>query len=125
MEASFSLGQDDIGWTRLQTTGETLSEKVVARQFTEANNAIWAGEDPVLDTSNTENDSEMKRQAEETTLQRLAKAHDILEMWQGSQLLWATQTKSRAQNTQITAKRYIPDTEEIVKAFWSLFQMMV
>ena len=125
MEASFSLGQDDIGWTRLQTTGETLSEKVVARQFAEANNAIWAGEDPVLDTSNTENDSEMKRQAEETTLQRLAKAHNFLEMWQGSQLLWATQTKSRAQNTQITAKRYIPDTEEIIKAFWSLFQMMV
>jgi len=51
----------------------------------------------------------------------MAKVHDFLEMWQGSQTLRATQKESRAQNIQMTAVRYISDTEEIVKASWSLF----
>jgi len=52
----------------------------------------------------------------------MAKVHDFLEMWQGSQNLRATQKESRAQNKQMTAVGYISDTEEIVKASWSLFQ---
>jgi len=52
----------------------------------------------------------------------MAKVHDFLEMWQGSQNLRATQNESRAQNKQITAIGYILDTEEIVKASWSLLQ---
>ena len=52
----------------------------------------------------------------------MAKVHDFLEMWQGSQNLHATQKDSRAQNKQMTAVGYIPDTEEIIKASWSLFQ---
>jgi len=52
----------------------------------------------------------------------MAKVHDFLEMWQGSQNLRATQKESRAQNKQMTAVGYIPDTEEIIKASWSLFQ---
>jgi len=52
----------------------------------------------------------------------MAKVHDFLEMWQGSQNLQATQRESRAQNKQITAVGYISDTEEIVKATWSNFQ---
>jgi len=51
----------------------------------------------------------------------MAKVHDILEMWQGSQNLPATQKESRAHNMQMTAVGYISDTEEIVKASWSLF----
>jgi hypothetical protein len=43
-------------------------------------------------------------------------------MWQGSQNLHATQKESRAQNKQMTAVGYCSDTEEIVKASWSLFQ---
>jgi len=64
----------------------------------------------------------MKREAEEQKLHRMAKVHDFLEMWQGSQNLRATQKESRAQNKQITAVGYISDTEEIVKASWSNFQ---
>jgi hypothetical protein len=51
----------------------------------------------------------------------MAKVHDFLEMWQGSQNLHATQKESRAQNKQMTAVGYISDTEEIVKASLSLF----
>jgi len=122
VEASFSLGRDVIGWRQSKTTGETLREKVVVRQFAWANNRILAGTDPELDNANTENDSEMKKEADERKLHRMAKVHDFLEMWQGSQNLRATQKKSRAQNRQMTAVGYISDTEEIVKASWSLFQ---
>jgi len=52
----------------------------------------------------------------------MAKVHDILEMWQGSQNLRATQKESCAQNKQMTAVGYILDTDEIVNASWSLFQ---
>ena len=81
-----------------------------------------AGTDPHLDNANTENDSEMKKAVEEWILHRMAKVHDCLEMWQGSQNLRATQKESRAQNKQMTAVGYISDTEEIIKASWSLFQ---
>jgi len=52
----------------------------------------------------------------------MAKVHDFLEMWQGSQNLYATQQESRAQLKQITAVGYFSDTAEIVRASWSLFQ---
>jgi len=81
-----------------------------------------AGTDPELDTMNTENDSEMNKEAEERILHRMAKFHDFLEMWQGSQNLRATQKESRSQNKQMTAVGYISDTEAIVKSSWSLFQ---
>jgi len=122
VEASFSLGLDVIGWRQAEITGETLRKKVVVRQFARANNRILAGSDPELDTMNTENDSEMKKEAEERKLHRMAKVHDFLEMWQGSQNLCATQTESRTRNMQMTAVGYISDTEAIVKASWSLFQ---
>jgi len=71
---------------------------------------------------NTENNSEMKKEVEESILHSMAKVHDFMGMWQGSQNLHATQKQSRAQNKQMTAIGYISDTEEIVKASWSLFQ---
>jgi len=80
VEASFSLGRDVIGWRQSKTTGETLREKVVVRQFARANDGILAGTDPELDTTNTENDSEIKKEAEEWKLHRMAKVHDFLEM---------------------------------------------
>jgi len=49
----------------VKTTGETLREKVVVRQFPRANNGILAGTDRELDTPHTENDSEMKKEAEQ------------------------------------------------------------
>jgi len=57
VEASFSLGRNFNGWGQSKTTGATLREKVVGRQFAQANNRILAGTDPELDTTNTENDS--------------------------------------------------------------------
>jgi len=122
VEASFSLGRDVIGWRQSITTGKTHHEKVVVRRFARANNGILTGTDPELDPTNTENDSEMKKQAEERKLHRMAKVHDFLAMWQGSQSLHATQKDSRAQNKQMTAVGYISDKDEIVKASWSLFQ---
>jgi len=121
VEASFSLGRDVVGWRQSKTTSETLREKVVVRQFARANNGILPGTDPELDTTNTENNSEMKKEAEERKLHRMAKVHDFLEMWQGSQNLWDTQKESRAPNKQMTAVGYISDTEEIIKPSWSLF----
>jgi len=122
VEASFSLRRDVIGWKQSITTGGTLREKVVVRQFAEANTGILAGTDSKLDTTNTDNDSEMKKEAEEPKLHRMAKDHHFLDMWQGSQNLRSIQEESRAQNTQMTAVGYILDTEEIVKASWSLYQ---
>ena len=77
--------------------------------------------DSALDTTNTEKDSEMKKEAEQMKSHWMAKVYDFLEMLQGSQNLRATQKKSRAQNKQMTAVGYISDTEEIIKACWSLF----
>jgi hypothetical protein len=114
VEASFSSAGDVIGWRNSKTTGETLHEKDLLRQFARANHGILAGTDPELDTTNTQNESEMKKEAEERHLHRIAKIHDILEMWQGSQNLHATQKDSRNQNKQMTAVGYISDTEEIV-----------
>jgi len=122
VEASFSLGRDVIGWRQSKTTGETLPEKVVVMQFARGNNGIFAGTERELDTPHRENDPEMKNEAEERQLHRMAKVHNVLEMWQGSQNLHATQKESRAQNKQMTAVGYISDTDESVKASWSLFQ---
>jgi len=122
VEASFSLGQDVVGWRQSKTTGETLREKVVLRRFARANKGIVVGPDPEWDHANTENNSEMKNEVEERKVHRMAKVHDDLEMWQGSQNLCVTQKESRTQNRQMTAVGYISDTEELIKASWSLFQ---
>jgi hypothetical protein len=45
VEASYSLARDVIGWRQSKTTGETLRETVVVRQFARANNGILAGTD--------------------------------------------------------------------------------
>ena len=121
MEASFSHGRDVIGWRQSKTTVETPRKEVVARQFAGANNRILAGADQLLGTTNTEKDSEMKNEVEERKLHRMAKVHDFLEIWQGSQYLYATQKESCAQNKQMTAVGYISNTEEIIKAPWFLF----
>jgi len=122
VDACFFLGQDIIGWRQSKSTGKTLGEKVVVSQFTWANNGLFAGADPELDTTNTENDTEMKKETEERKLHRMAKVHNFLDMRQGSQNLCPTQMESCTQNKQMPAIRYILDTEEIVNVSWSLFQ---
>jgi len=64
----------------------------------------------------------MKKEAEDRKSHTMAKVHDFLEMLQGSQNLCATQKESRAQNKQMTVVGYISESEEIIKASWSLFQ---
>jgi len=102
-EASISVVQDTIGCRQSKTTGETLREKVIVRQFAQTNIGISAGDDPALDMRNTENNLEMKREADEWKLHRIAKVHDSLDMWQGSQNLRATQNESCTQNELMTA----------------------
>jgi len=122
VEASFSLGRDVIGSKQSKPTGETLREIVFVRLFTRANKGILAGYHRVTNTMNTENDSEMKAEVDERKFQWLAKVHDFLEMWQGSQNQHATQKESRARNKQMTTVGHISVTKEIVKASWTLFQ---
>ena len=122
VKANCSLGQDVIGWRQSKTTHKTHHEKVVVRQFSWSNTAILAGNETALDTTNTENDLEMKSEAEEKKLHRMAKVHDFLEMWQGSQNLCATQKEFHSQNKQMTAVGYISDAREMVNPSWSNFQ---
>jgi len=122
VEASFSLGRDVIGWRQSKTTGETLRDRVVVRQFVRADNRILSDNCATLDIAETENDLEMMKEVEERKLHRMAKVHNFLEMWQGSQNVHATQKESHAQIKQMTALGYISDTQETIKASWSNFQ---
>jgi len=76
---------------------------------------------PLLDTKNIENIWQMKKEADCRRMRRMAKVHNFLEMWQGSQNLDANQKESRAHYNQMTALESILDTEEIVKTPSSLF----
>jgi len=121
VDASFSIGSDVFSWRQSKTTGESLHEKVVVRQFARANNMMFLGTDPELDSTNIENNSEMKKDAEERTMQRMSKVHQFLEMWQRSQSLSPEQKQSSVQIKHMTAVEYISYMEEIVKACCSLF----
>jgi hypothetical protein len=61
VKASISLSQDLISGRLSKTTSKTLHKCVVAQQFGQANNGIFAGNDLALHTTNTENVLEMKR----------------------------------------------------------------
>jgi hypothetical protein len=65
VKACYSFGQVVIVWRQSNTTGMTLCEKVIVRLFAGANNGMLAGADTELDTTNTENVSERKKEAEE------------------------------------------------------------
>jgi Mg-chelatase subunit ChlI len=71
-----------------------------------------------VDTTQTENDLELKQEVANRTLHSMAKVHSFLERWRGSQNLHATQKESHTQNKEMPAVRYISDTEEIIKASW-------
>jgi len=84
VEASDSIWQDVIGWRESKITGETLCENIIVRLFVAINNRILPGDNPVSDTTNTENDSDMQQEAEERKSHWMGKVHDFLERWQGS-----------------------------------------
>ena len=87
--------------------------------FARANHGLLPGDDPVMDPTSTDNHMEMKREAEQMNVHRMAMVDDFLEMWQGSHNLQATQKESHAQNKQMAAVRYISGTEVIINASWS------
>jgi len=122
VEARLSLGRDVIPQRPSITTCGRLRQQVVVRQFARAYNGILGAADPHLVTTNTENDSEITKQAEERNWNSIAIVHDFLEMWQGSENPVVTQKECRAENDCMPAMGYISDTEEIVKASWSVFQ---
>jgi len=78
-----------------------------------------ACDNPELDRTKPENDLETKSEVEDTKLQSMSKVHDVLEIWHSSQNLCATERESCPLNEQMTAVKYISDTEEIIKASWS------
>jgi hypothetical protein len=119
VESSFSLGRDVIGWRQTRTTGDSLREKVVVRQFARANNGVLAGDS--ADSTATE-DIEVQKAAEEKKLLHMAQVHDFLDMWDGSQKLRRMQRAARAQNREMTAMGFISDTEETVNEGWSSFK---
>jgi hypothetical protein len=57
VEASVSVGWDDIVRSQSKTGGETTRENMVLRQSVWADTGILPGDDPVFDTTNTENNS--------------------------------------------------------------------
>jgi hypothetical protein len=83
---------------------------------------MLADVDPALDTSNTEQATHIKNEAEDRNSHRIAMRHDFLEVWQGSQILCLTQKESRAEIKQMTTIGFISDMEDTVNAFFPLFQ---
>jgi len=61
VEASYSLRHHIIICTQSKTTGKTLRGHVLVMQFAQANNRILPGDYTALDTTQTENNLELKR----------------------------------------------------------------
>jgi hypothetical protein len=71
VEARFSLWRNVVGWRHSKTTGAKLRKKVIVWQFAQANNRMLAGDNTVSDTTNAENDSDLKKKAEAMKLPQL------------------------------------------------------
>jgi hypothetical protein len=68
-----------FGWWLMKTTGKNLGETVVVGQFAWTNNELLAADDPGLDASGTNNNREMKWEAEKNKLDQMAMVQDLLE----------------------------------------------
>ena len=90
VEASVSLWRGVIGWRQSKTRVKTLRKEVGVSHFTLANTGPFPGENPALDTTNTDSNLEEKSEAKQMKLYRMAKVQDVLEMWRGSRNLCAT-----------------------------------
>jgi hypothetical protein len=68
--ATYSISYHTVlEWRPVVPLAETIPKKVVVRWLAQANNWVLAGTDPELDTTNTENDLQMNKEAEERKLQ--------------------------------------------------------
>jgi len=61
VEASFCLGRNIICWRQSKTTGKTLWENDVVRQYARDKNGILPGDCAALDTTETENKLQFKK----------------------------------------------------------------
>jgi len=57
-----------ICWWQITTTGGTLGEMGISRRCAPVSGRIFPGDDPVLNTTHTENDSEMMKEVQERKL---------------------------------------------------------
>lgn len=115
VEASNSLRGDVLGWRQSKTRGKTIQETVIIWQCAPANAKILAGDDPALDTTNTDPDFDKSIDPEWTKFHWIAKVGNISEIWHGSPDLHATQSNARVWNPQMTAGEHLSDSEEILK----------
>ena len=74
-----------------------------------------AGNEPVLDAVQSQNEVEMYDVAEQTTLHSMAKIDNLGNMWFGSQSLGHAQEESSPKQKHLTAIGYIVDLRDIVK----------
>jgi len=118
VEASFSLGRDVIGWRQSKTSGSTLQQKVVVRQWARSNQGILA--DTFSDTL-LDNDVEGKVDAEQSKLKKLATLTDFMHWSKRSSELRAAQKKLRAQNSNKCSHGFISDEEEFSASSWDAF----
>jgi hypothetical protein len=78
LEASFSLGWDAIVWRQSKPTDVTRWEPVIVRRFAGADHRILAGDYPALYMTNTEINTEIKKDAKLQKLHWMANIHDFV-----------------------------------------------
>src|SRR5215208_5391387 len=109
VEVSFSLGHDVIGWRQSKTSGSTLQQKVVVRQWAHSNKGLLAD---AFSDARLENDTEGKADAEQSKLKKLASLTDFMYKSKRSSELNAVQKKLREQNINKCSHGFISDEEE-------------
>jgi hypothetical protein len=75
---SFTLGQDVLSWSQSTTKGSTLHKNVIEWQVASEHNVILTGTNPALDTENTENGADMKKEEQERELQNNGQCSRLL-----------------------------------------------
>jgi hypothetical protein len=118
VEASFSLGRDVIGWRQARTSGATLQQKVVVRQWARSNSGQLA--DASIDRL-TQNDAAAKAKAEQLKLRKLASLTDFL-YWSKKSQQFRSAQKVLEKEGRKRGKGYISDEEEFFPTTWDQFE---
>ena len=119
VESSFCLGRDVIGWRQCRTTGVTLQQKVVVRQWARNNGGLLP--DEVKMSMDSMADPEEKAKEEDKKLDRLATIKDFLTFSNESKKKRSMQKKLKGKDTAVSGMGYISDLEEQNTAEWSDF----
>ena len=119
VEASFSLGRDVISWRQSRTTGVTLQQKVVVRQWARSNNGILP-EDIANQLLPSSSDDE-QRKREDQRLDRLATLRDFLLFKKESDNLRSMQKKLKGKDVSVSGLGYISDQDDGREEDWHQF----